>query len=41
MSWYKQANNEVIFRKIKDILDPDHIVNPGKLYIDTWKGGDT
>ncbi len=27
-------------RKIKNLLDPKNILNPGKLYVRTWKGGD-
>jgi len=27
-------------KKIKNILDPNNILNPGKIYVDTWKGGE-
>ncbi len=26
-------------KEIKNILDPNNILNPGKIYIDVWKGG--
>ncbi|MHA2282451.1 MAG: FAD-binding oxidoreductase [Promethearchaeota archaeon] len=27
-------------RKIKNMLDPNNILNPGKIYVNTWKRGD-
>ena len=40
--WMKEEWGEALnlMKKIKDIFDPNHILNPGKLYTDTWKGGD-
>ena len=35
--WGKSMN---ILRKIKKMLDPNNILNPGKIYVDTWKRGD-
>jgi alkyldihydroxyacetonephosphate synthase len=29
-----------ILKKIKNLLDPNNILNPGKIYVDTWKGGE-
>ncbi len=29
-----------ILREIKQLLDPQNILNPGKIYVDTWKGGE-
>jgi alkyldihydroxyacetonephosphate synthase len=36
--WGKAMNT---LRQIKKILDPNNILNPGKIYVDTWGGGDT
>jgi len=27
-------------REIKQLLDPQNILNPGKIYVDVWKGGE-
>jgi alkyldihydroxyacetonephosphate synthase len=35
--WGKSMNT---LRKIKKMLDPNNILNPGKIYVDTWKRGD-
>jgi len=29
-----------LIKKVKEVLDPNNILNPGKLYVDTWKGGE-
>ena len=36
--WGKSMNT---LRKIKKLLDPNSILNPGKIYVDTWKRGET
>ena len=35
--WGKSMNT---LRKIKKVLDPNNILNPGKIYVNTWKRGD-
>jgi alkyldihydroxyacetonephosphate synthase len=35
--WGKAMNT---LRQIKKTLDPNNILNPGKIYVDTWRGGD-
>ncbi len=35
------GNSVNTLREIKKLLDPNNILNPGKLYVDTWKGGET
>ncbi|MFX1456904.1 MAG: FAD-binding oxidoreductase [Promethearchaeota archaeon] len=29
-----------ILRQIKNVIDPNNILNPGKIYVNTWKQGD-
>jgi alkyldihydroxyacetonephosphate synthase len=36
--WGKAMNT---LRQIKKILDPNNILNPGKIYVDTWGRGET
>jgi len=34
--WGKSMNT---LKEIKKLLDPNNILNPGKIYVNTWKGG--
>ncbi|MFX0042046.1 MAG: FAD-binding oxidoreductase [Candidatus Hodarchaeota archaeon] len=34
------GNSMKVMRDIKKLLDPNNILNPGKIYVSTWKGGE-
>jgi alkyldihydroxyacetonephosphate synthase len=34
------GNGYKVMKQFKEVLDPNNILNPGKIYTPTWKGGD-